>query len=174
MAPTVIRSLTEKPAMAWLRHRIALSLAARDFDGTTMMSVRMGYPLLSESDYGHLRKENSTLFILGSGESVEEVTTEQWDFVRRSTSVGINSWGVHDFVPDAYSFEEVKDGGYIDVSSMISKLLTRPEVLSKRPRILMLRPHASTPASRVVDVPSDLRSEVKALWPNLPFHARCK
>ncbi len=161
MAPTVVRSFTEKPGMGWLRHRIALSHAVRDFDGITMMSVRMGYPLLSDSDYRHLRKENSTLFILGSGESVEEVTTKQWDFVRRSTSVGINSWVVHDFVPDAYSFEEVKDGGYTDVSSTLSKLLTRPEVLARRPRILMLRPHASTPASRVVDIPSDLRSEVR-------------
>ena len=161
MAPAVVRSLTEKPAMAWLRHRIALSHAARDFGGTTMMSVRMGYPLLSESDYRHLWKENSTLFILGSGESVEEVTTKQWDFVGRSTSIGINSWAVHDFVPDAYSFEEVESNGYTDVSSTLSVLLSRPEVLARRPRILLLRPHASTPASRVVDIPSDLRSEVR-------------
>ena len=161
MSPTIVRSLFEKPAMAWWRHRIAISHAVRDFDSTTMMSVRMGYSLLSEFDYRLLRKENSTLFLLGSGESVEEVTADQWDFVGRSTSVGINSWAVHDFVPDAYSFEEVKDGGYTDVSSTLSVLLSRPEVLSHRPRIVMLRPHASTPASRVVDIPSDLRSEVR-------------
>ena len=161
MAPKIVRRIGEMAEMGWLRHRLALSHASRDYDGTVMMSHKMGLPVFAEGDLDHMRAPNSTLFILGSGESVEEVTPRQWDFVRSSASVGINSWAVHDFVPDAYSFEEVKSESYSDVSSTLSLLIARQEVLARRPRILMLRPHASTSAGRVVNVPPELRSEVR-------------
>lgn len=147
--------------MAWMRHRMALSRACRDHDGTLMMSERMGFALFTETDCQHLRNGKSTMFILGSGESVEEITSDQWDFVRRNVSVGINSWALHDFVPDAYSLEEVESDAYIDVSSTLSTLLGRAEVLARRPQILMLRPHSSTPAKRIVDVPAGLKAEVR-------------
>ena len=96
MAPTIVRRIGEMAEMGWLRHRLALTHASRDYDGTVMMSHKMGLPVFAEGDLDHLRAPNSTLFILGSGESVEEVTPRQWDFVRSSASIGINSWAVQD------------------------------------------------------------------------------
>lgn len=126
-----------------------------------MMSQRLGFATLDDSDLGLMRAQGSVLFILGSGETVEELTPQQWNLVSQNVSVGINSWAVHDFVPDAYSFEEVESESYSDVSSTLSLLLARREVIARRPRILMLRPHALTSSSRIVSVPDELRAEVR-------------
>lgn len=147
--------------MGWLRHRVALSHASRDYDGTVMMAKRLGFAVLDGREFEDMRALSSTLFILGSGESVEGLTSRQWGFVRRNVSIGINSWAVHDFVPDAYSFEEVESESYSDVSSTLSILLAREEVITRRPQILMLRPHSSTSPERIVQVPSELRSRVR-------------
>ncbi len=161
MAASILRSFTEASWMFGFRHRLALMEASRDYEGTLMMAKRMGYALLEGKDYERLRGKSSTLFILGSGESVQEVRTEQWEHIGKNASIGINSWVVHDFVPDAYSFEEVESQEYVEVSSTISDLLARPEILNQRPLILMLRPHSLTPADRIVSVPRVLAGEVR-------------
>jgi hypothetical protein len=161
MAPTMIRRIFEAREMGWFRHQMALIQASRDLRGTVMMSERLGFATLDGSDLGLMRAQGSVLFILGSGETVEELTPQQWNLVSQNVSVGINSWAVHDFVPDAYSFEEVESESYSDVSSTLSLLLARREVIVRRPRILMLRPHALTSSSRIVSVPDELRAEVR-------------
>lgn len=161
MAPTMIRRIFEAREMGWFRHQVALIQASRDLRGTVMMSERLGFATLDGSDLGLMRAQGSVLFILGSGETVEELTPQQWNLVSQNVSVGINSWAVHDFVPDAYSFEEVESESYSDVSSTLSLLLARREVIARRPRILMLRPHALTSSSRIVSVPDELRAEVR-------------
>ena len=161
MAPTMIRRIFEAREMGWFRHQMALIQASRDLRGTVMMSQRLGFAALDDSDLGLMRAQGSVLFILGSGETVEELTPQQWNLVSQNVSVGINSWAVHDFVPDAYSLEEVESESYSDVSSTLSLLLARREVIARRPRILMLRPHALTSSSRIVSVPDELRAEVR-------------
>lgn len=51
------------------------------------------------------KKKSDTIFILGSGASVNDLTPKQWDFIKQHDSVGFNLWLVHDFVPDFYMFE---------------------------------------------------------------------
>lgn len=47
-------------------------------------------------------KSSDTLFILGSGASVNEYSEEQWDTIAEHDSLGFNFWLVHDFVPTYY------------------------------------------------------------------------
>lgn len=50
-------------------------------------------------------KNSSTLFILGSGSSVNSYNENKWDTIRNHDSIGLNFWPIHDFTPDYYTFE---------------------------------------------------------------------
>lgn len=50
-------------------------------------------------------KQSDTLFILGSGASIEALTPEQWQHIERCDSIGFNFWLIHDHVPTYYMFE---------------------------------------------------------------------
>jgi hypothetical protein len=54
-------------------------------------------------------KKSDTLFILGSGASVNEYTDGYWEEIAKHDSVGFNFWMYHDFVPSFYVYEENLD-----------------------------------------------------------------
>lgn len=47
-------------------------------------------------------KKSNKLFILGSGPSINEINTEQWDEISKHDSFGFNFSFLHDFVPTFY------------------------------------------------------------------------
>jgi hypothetical protein len=47
----------------------------------------------------------SSLFIMGSGSSVNDITYEQFKLIKKNFSIGVNSWFIHDFITDIYMFE---------------------------------------------------------------------
>jgi hypothetical protein len=53
-------------------------------------------------------KRSETLFILGSGPSINKLTRRDFDLIEESDSVGFNFWLVHDFVPTFYCFQHTK------------------------------------------------------------------
>lgn len=52
-----------------------------------------------------LRKTSDTLFILGSGPSINDLSSRDLDTIGNHDSIGFNWWMVHDFVPDFYLFQ---------------------------------------------------------------------
>ena len=50
-------------------------------------------------------KRGNSLFIMGSGASVNEYTQEQWQEIRCESSLGVNQWVLHPFVPTLYMNE---------------------------------------------------------------------
>jgi len=50
-------------------------------------------------------KDNKTLFIVGSGSSIDNYSTKEWNEIRLGISVGLNYWTLHSFTPDVYCFE---------------------------------------------------------------------
>jgi hypothetical protein len=51
-------------------------------------------------------KKSNTLFILGGGASINNISKDELAFIRKSDSFGFNNWIIHDFVPNIYMFEE--------------------------------------------------------------------
>jgi hypothetical protein len=107
------------------------------------------------------RAKSSTLVVLGSGESVEEVTPSQWELIGDCVSVGINSWLVHDFIPDIYSFEQMQISEGKDARVSMSELLRREEVVKSAPAVLLLRPHSETSSDRLIEIPAGLRERTR-------------
>ena len=54
-------------------------------------------------------KKSDTLFVLGSGASINTLTEQQWQEIKKSDSIGFNFWCIHDFVPNMYVFETPRD-----------------------------------------------------------------
>lgn len=87
-----------KAVRKWVGSRAKLALLTRRF-GLMPLS---GNPL---KPY----RRNDTVFILGGGASINRISPEQWEEIRRADSIGISNWHLHEFVPDFYVTEPGKE-----------------------------------------------------------------
>lgn len=101
-----------------------------------------------------------TFFILGSGASIEELTSQHFEEIGRQRSVGINNWPVHTFVPDFYSFESVPGVGDGQDFSRALQMLSREDIVRAKPGILVLRPKTEPEIDNLRLVPEALKDNV--------------
>ena len=166
MLTSLLRKLAEVPGLGPLRGRMARKRALSDAAGTRMMADRLGLAVLDTDFLLQLRAKSPTLVVLGSGESVEEITPSRWKIIGDCVSVGLNNWVVHDFIPDIYCFEQVQSSLDADARDSMSELLGRGEVESRAPAILLLRPHSQTSPDRIIEIPSGLRERTRVYGRN--------
>lgn len=152
--------LAKRPWLSGPRFYLWLIRALRDQRQSLAIAGTLGYNILSIDDFRLSDEKNSrTLFILGSGISVNQISEYQFSQIAKHVSVGINLWVAHDFVPDAYSFEA---GKFPPLKNEIPQMiqmgrdLSRPEVLSVGPKILLLRPSAPSNKSQFLPIPEQL------------------
>lgn len=109
-----------------LRSRFKLQQVSRRFDLPPMTGNPLG-----------AQRRSDTLFILGSGGSVHDLSTEDWAKIRESDSLGFNFWLVHDFVPDVYVFEPTDPAHPTDEHAcLIANLQLRQQDYAAVPIIL--------------------------------------
>ena len=70
------------------------------------VSRRTGLPLLETLELAPL-KTSDTVFILGGGSSINEISPSRWERIARHDTIAMNFWPVHAFVPRIYLFENV-------------------------------------------------------------------
>lgn len=68
--------------------------------------VKKGYKYLNTKAISD-NKKSDILFILGSGPSINEITDEEWAYIKKNESWGFNFWFCHDFIPSAYIIQSV-------------------------------------------------------------------
>ena len=68
---------------------------------------RAGIPLLDEIDLLQI-KSSDTLFVLGSGPSINRISAERWKLIAAHDTVGFNWWLYHSFVPRFYFLEVIE------------------------------------------------------------------
>lgn len=49
--------------------------------------------------------KGDTFFVLGSGSSINNITKQEWQNISENTSIGLNYWCIHDFIPTFYLAE---------------------------------------------------------------------
>lgn len=76
----------------------------RDVPRTEAQRRELHLPRVDEVDLAAYKKSD-TLFILGSGPSVNRISAERWAGIARHDSVGFNFWLCHPFVPTFYMVE---------------------------------------------------------------------
>ena len=60
------------------------------------------YTVLSLEDVRRSHKKSDTIFVLGSGESINDIKKKEWDHIGKNDSFAMNWWPVHWFVPSFY------------------------------------------------------------------------
>jgi hypothetical protein len=65
-----------------------------------------GLPLLCELDLRSVKRED-TVFILGSGWSINGISDSRWAVIERNDTIGFNFWPAHNFVPKIFVFESI-------------------------------------------------------------------
>lgn len=55
------------------------------------------------------KKKSDTIFILGTGRSIDEITNKQWNFIKKHDSLALNLFPFCDFIPNIYMFEHIRD-----------------------------------------------------------------
>ena len=88
-----------------------------------MVAKRTGLPLLETLDLSQI-KTSDTVFVLGSGWSINEITEQRWKVIGRHDTIALNFWLVHPFVPRIYLFENIyRAQGYELVFDALQQLL---------------------------------------------------
>jgi hypothetical protein len=100
------------------------------------------------------RKRSDTVFILGSGGSINELGFEQWREIEEHDSIGFNFWIVHDFVPGMVFFENNRNHP------------ARQEAF-RRLLILKQKPYANVPFVQFTQEPGAPEGFPELLMPNL-------
>jgi hypothetical protein len=159
----VLAPVLEARVASALRLRLTLQRARRDASGTNLSAQHQHVKILQETDLeipsGPVR--SAELFILGAGPSALELSQANRERMRAGTTIGLNSWVLHDFIPDAYSFEKVEDDHYVSVAAGLSVALARKEVIFANPLVLHLRSPLGLPSRRLVSVPPELHHNTR-------------
>lgn len=135
--------------------------AARvDSLATSSAAERLGIPPLRASSSEVFQNGNrEVLFILGSGSSIESMPSEHFRHISQHSSIGLNYWFLHDFVPSAFSFDAGRSSSITPASrprkqDRLEDYLGRPEIMKKAPTLLYLRPRGLT-REEMVAVPKN-------------------
>jgi len=157
----LLKSVAMHPAMRLYRVNLFRFRLRRDWSAVVKISEKLeSQPLRLERRLVFPEgKSTRTLFILGSGASVNRLSRIQFQEIQRHCSVGINVWAAHRFVPDCYSFES---GGFprtddeFEHRAYLSRCLTRPEVIESRPSFVVLRPASPSSRDQLIEIPESL------------------
>lgn len=73
-----------------------------------LQKVSAAYDLHTISQSELSKYNDRPFYVLGCGTTINQLGDDQWQQIAKGFSVGMNKWLVHDFVPDALSFEKKK------------------------------------------------------------------
>lgn len=79
------------------------------------------------------RRKGDTLFILGGGQSINDLTPDNWSVVKKNTSIGLNAWFVHNFEPtylltEGFRLNEVGSPRYNWMEAQLKKYAAEVDV----------------------------------------------
>ena len=159
-SPALARGLYESRILAGFRKMHFERAVDKESHRTRSVIQSLGFNVLTTAGLARLAgNENKTLFILGSGASVNRLTDKHFDVVKRSYSIGMNAWVSHSFVPDAYSFEAdtILAPPSVEIEAMSDALASRAQSHPET-TLLLFRPKTPELLHRMVKVPESLKS----------------
>jgi hypothetical protein len=132
-------------------------------------SARSGIPVFAATDSKliNVALDTGTLFILGSGASVLEMSQAQVEQMAQAATVGFGAWALHDFVPTAYGLSPAK--GLVDYERIVSETMGRPDIVAQRPEVLFLRPVSALDDALLASLPADHRGSTRLYGRFNPF-----
>jgi hypothetical protein len=155
-----LRTVFDSPAGLPVRLGLTWAQARGQATLVDRWSQSLGIPPLTLDWLSEGIKPDSTLFLLGSGESVEALTATEWAEVQENFSIGINAWPLHPFVPNVLAFEPFDDAS-TDYLQLFENVLFESRFSSRRPKVLLFRPNKTQDGSRYLLIPESLRKNAR-------------
>lgn len=151
-----LRAIVELRASRVLRLWVMKSEEQRERDFVRRVAADVGLRFLGDGGEKEFEpsEQRTTLFILGSGASIESISDEGFQKIRAGFSIGVNAWPLHHFVPDVYAYEPVDDEASDHFRTL--SLLDRPEVIERLPSLLILRPRNQLEQFQLDQIPKEL------------------
>ena len=132
-----------------------LFVAAQAKKASTVPLSREGLASLLED-----KPSAKTFFVLGSGASINRLSAANFEEIGANRSVGINTWPIHSFIPDFYSFECVSwIGDGLDFSRSLG-LLHRKDVQKARPPLVVLRLKTEFELEQLAGLPEEFKDRL--------------
>jgi len=150
-----LRTVFDSPAGLPVRLGVTWAQARGQATLVDRWSQSLGIPPLTLDWLSEGIKPDSTLFLLGSGESIEALTETEWAEVQDNFSIGINAWPVHPFVPNVLAFEPFDDAS-TDYLQLFEKVLFESRFSSRRLKVLLFRPNNTQDGNRYLLIPESL------------------
>lgn len=114
------------------------------------------------------KKKSDTLFILGTGSSVNRYTAEQWQDISQADTMGLNDWIFHDFIPNILMAEILHDMDYFPNSYYHDLELVLDAY--KTHQTLMIYKDGARGKKNLEKLPAVARTEFLALYnPTVPI-----
>ncbi|MGE5467651.1 MAG: hypothetical protein ACM3Y9_09535 [Ignavibacteria bacterium] len=108
-------------------------------------------------------KRSDTLFVLGSGDSINDLRPDEWAQIAAADSVGFNNWYLHDFVPSAFVTEPGSDRSQLALEyASIARRYRDTSTLILLKDLERYRPGEM--AAVVQAMPADLRPRLALSW----------
>jgi hypothetical protein len=154
------RGLYESRILASIRKMHFKRAVEAESHRTLSVIQSLGFNVLTTEALAQLvAHDNKTLFILGSGASVNRLTDKHFHIVKSGYSIGMNAWVSHSFIPNAYSFEadNIPAPPSVEIETMSAALASRAQSHPET-TLLLFRPKTPALLHRMVRVPESLKS----------------
>lgn len=156
--------LSAKWKPRWLTRWQWRQLVGREFLYLRGLTERGVIPGLVEPTFSSTFANASKdfFFVLGNGDTVNELTDEDFSFIRGHFSVGLNAWPLHPFVPSAYGFEMWSglDRHSDELDFLLKTATEKAKSRSSALWILRPKPEQLESLARVVGSDGDLTLQV--------------
>lgn len=153
----LIRKVLELPQARLLRNTVLWRELRQESLFVSARARETGFETLDFRQLERSLPNSATkrFFILGSGSSVNNLVERNFEDIQSHTSVGINTWLLHHFVPDIYSYEPVTHRATDHYGSL--RLLATIDSSQRKPRILFLKPRSPLESEQLGHIPVGLQ-----------------
>lgn len=117
-------------------------------------AAAQGGPALIEALGDRYRRRSDTVFILGSGASIGDMTPEDFAEIAKHDSIAFNFWAVHSFVPSIYFIEGISPRPRYEC--FLELMRKRAAAYRDTPLVVEWKLWSAR-GNRIADLPPDIR-----------------
>ena len=77
-------------------------------------------------------KKSDTIFILGSGSTINEINEKQWKNIKKHSTIGFNYFMFHNFIPDSYLIEPERIKDFLLCKNLINLIKKKKNIYLKQ------------------------------------------
>ena len=116
-------------------------------------------PLLEKLRLSPL-KTSDTVFILGSGWSINEISAQHWNTMATHNTIGFNFWPVHPFVPHIFVFENLCASTQTDLYRAFHAIIARRAEQYRDTVKIATEPHPQSERQLLHELPHAFRQNL--------------